>query len=102
MITIRPNNRNPGLSPNKATPPIAPTPNKPTPKGTRKENALKKAEEKTKQKEGHKILKEDALIKAQEKRIAASIKAQQKKKSTNILKRLKEKLGSKRIQEKKS
>ena len=47
-------------------------------KAQKKENALKKAEEKTKQKEGHKIFKQDALIKAQEKRIAASIKAQQK------------------------
>ena len=40
------------------------------------ENALKKAEEKTKQKDGYKILKQDALIKAKEKRLAASIKAQ--------------------------
>ena len=39
-------------------------------------------------------------MKAQDKRIAASIKGQKNKQSTNIVKRLKEKLGSKRIQEK--
>ena len=39
-------------------------------------------------------------MKAQDKRIAASIKGQNNKQSTNIVKRLKEKLGSKRIQEK--
>ena len=39
---------------------------------------LKKAEEKAKQKEAHKKLKLDALMKAQDKRIAASIKAQKK------------------------
>ena len=35
--------------------------------------------EKTQQKEGHKILKEDAFRKAEGKRIAALIKAQEKK-----------------------
>ena len=48
-------------------------------KALQQENALKKAKEKTQQKEGHKILKEDAFRKAEGKRIAALIKAQEKK-----------------------
>ncbi len=70
-------------------------------KALQKENALKKAEEKTEQKEGHKILKEDAFRKAEGKRIAALIKAQERKKSTNTVKRLEQKFASKIMQEKK-
>merc|ERR1711905_44037 len=54
-----------------------------------KDKRIAEAEEKAKQKEAHKKLELFALMKAKEKRIAASIKAQQIK-STNRLKRLKE------------
>jgi len=53
-------------------------------KALQKENALKKAGEKTQQKEGHKILKEDAFRKAEGKRIAALIKAQEEEKNQRI------------------
>ena len=63
-------------------------------KAEKEMDALRKSEEKTELKEGHKILKalkkEDALRKAEEEKIAASIKAQEKKQSTNTLKRLKQ------------
>jgi len=71
----------------------------------KKQDALRKAEEKTKQKEGQEILKaqkiQDELRKTEEKKIAASIKAQEKKQPTNTLKRLKQQFTTKKYKKKK-
>merc|ERR1712030_7532 len=65
-----------------------------------RDKRIAEGKEKAKEKEAQKKLKLYALMKAQDKIIAASIKGQKNKQSTNIVKRLNEKLGSKRIQEK--